>query len=444
LPHTAPTAVAIPASFKEAPGWRVAVPSDEVARGQWWLLFNDPVLSGLEEKVSVSNQTVAASRAAYEQARALVSVQRAALFPTLSASGSAADSGASSSSGTGGATSSSKYGLSIGATWEPDLWGKLGNSVTQAGALAQASAGDLLNATLSARGELALNYVQLRGIDAQKSLLDATIAGYTQALAITRNRYNAGVAATSDVLQAQTALSNAQGDRADLDRQRALLEHAIAVLVGENPSSFVLASQPWQPVIPAIPSTLPAALLERRADVAAAERRVAAANANIGIQRAAYFPTLSLSGDAGQNAASLGKLFDASSSVWSLGMTGLFTLLDFGAHAGQVAEVKAQFEQASTNYRQSVLTAVQQTEDNLVATRVLAEVSSDRSAASAAADKAEQIAQNQYKAGLIGYADAIVAQTAAYNARNANVQAIISQQSAAIALIQAIGGSWEG
>jgi len=448
--YSRPAVATIPASFKEEPGWRTAVPSDTVARGEWWALFNDPGLDALERKVLVSNQNLAAAKAAYDQARALVREQRAALFPTIDASASATRVGSFGTSrptvGSGsGATSSSgsqRYALSVGATWEPDLWGRIGNSVKQARAQAQASEADLINATLSAQGELALDYMQLRGLDMQKTVQTATVAAYRRSLTITTNRYNAGVVARVDVLQAETALRNASASLSDLDRQRATFEHAIAVLVGENPSGFTLPATPWQRGVPDVPAILPSTLLERRPDVAAAERRVAAANAAIGIEKAAFFPTIGLSGDTGFNSSSLSNLFKAASSVWSLGLTGALTLLDFGARSARVAEARAAYEQTVALYRQTALTAFQQTEDGLVAVRVLASVAQDRAAAAVAANRAEEIARNQYVSGQIGYADVIIAQTAAQSARTADIQAVVDRQTAAISLIQAIGGRW--
>ncbi|TCM22102.1 NodT family efflux transporter outer membrane factor (OMF) lipoprotein [Novosphingobium sp. PhB165] len=440
-----PTTVAIPASFKEAPDWAPARPSDDVARGAWWSLFGDPVLDGLERKVEVTNQNVAASRAAYQAARAIVAVQRSNLFPTVTGSVSAARTEPfSATSGTDPTTSTgSRFALGIGASWEPDLWGRLSNAVTQAGANAQAAAGDLANATLSAQGELATDYVQLRGIDDQRVLLDATIKDYARALTITTNKYNAGTVAHSDVYQAQTSLANATATRQDLDRQRGLLEHAIAVLIGENPSTFSLAQTDVKPTVPTTPGILPATLLERRPDIAAAERRVAAANANIGIQRAAYFPQISLSANANTDGGSVKQLFSAATSLWSLGLTGLMTLLDFGARHGQVMQAHAEYDQAVATYRQTTLTAFQQVEDNLIATRVLAGVTKSRITAADSANRAETIANNQYLAGIIDYSQVIVAQTTAFNARQTQIQAVIDQQTATIALMQAIGGKWE-
>ena len=467
---------AIPPSFKEAPGWRSAAPADAVAKGQWWLLFDDPVLNQLETRVAVNNQNVAAAAAAYDQARAAVREVRASLFPTIDLSGSATRAGSFGGAtpiiigGTGGTTGttggtgtgtgtgtgsttgttttvtngsgSRRYSLSIGASWEPDLWGSIRNGIRQQGALAAATQADLNNATLSAQGELALNYVQLRGLEAQKAILDATVRAYSRALTITNNRYTQGVIAKVDVLQAQSQLTTAQANAADLVRQRSAFEHAIGVLVGENPATFVLPEQPWNRAVPDIPATLPSALLERRPDVAAAERRVAAANSAIGIQRAAFFPTLSLSGSVGANSSSLSTLFDAASSIWSLGLRGALTLLDFVARSARVAQARAAYEQTVATYRQTVLISFQQVEDQLAAVQVLAYVGNQRVVAAQSANQVEALTQNQYLAGQIAYTDVITAQATALSARQSEAQAIVDRQVAAVTLVQAIGGSW--
>lgn len=451
-----PVIANIPAGFKELPDWRVAAPSDAVAKGEWWAMFNDPLLDELQRKVLVSNQNIAAAKAAYDQAQAMVREQRAAMLPTVSLSGKVQDAGnfqsSSTSSGSGttvtpgsGSVQSSSTSLSLGltATWQPELWLFLDNAARQSKVQAQASAGDLINATLAAQGELALDYVQLRGLDAQKIALDETVAAYDRALTITRNLYAAGVSAQSDVLQAETALRNARASAQDLVRQRAILEHAIAVLVGENPSSFAIAPAAWNPVVPDVPSLLPSELLQRRPDVAAAERRVAAANIGIGIQRGAYFPSFSLTGEVGQSANSLDALFKVASSAWSLGLSGLLTLLDFGANNAKVAQARAAYEGTVASYRQTALTAFQQTEDQLAAVRVLRGVAAERRAASTAADHAETIVRNQYQAGLVAYSSVIVAQNSALSARVADIQAVVARQVAAISLVQAIGGHWD-
>ncbi|WP_404712822.1 efflux transporter outer membrane subunit [Sphingomonas sp. MMS24-J13] len=442
----------IPASFKEAPGWRAAAPADAVAKGEWWMLFNDPTLNALEAKVSINNQNVAAAAAAYAQARATVRELRASLFPTVSLTADATRAGSFGSStttiiGSGGTTSSvssgsQRYSVSLGGTWEPDLWGKIGNSVSQQRELTQATEADLNNAKLSAQGELAADYVQLRGLEEQKVILDATVTAYARALKITTNRYNQGVVAKVDVLQAQTQLEGAKGDAADLVRQRALLEHAIAVLIGENPSSFSLPEQTWNRSVPDVPSVLPASLLERRPDIAGAERRVAAANSAIGIQKAAFFPTIDLSGSVGSNTSKIAQLFTSAASIWSLGAQGALTLLDFGARSARVAEARAAYDQAVANYRQTVLAGFQQVEDELAASRILAYVADQRTRAATSANQVEALTQNQYVAGQIAYSDVITAQTTALSARRSEAQAVVDRQVAAVTLIQAIGGSW--
>jgi len=441
-----------PTAFKEAPGWQAAAPADAIAKGQWWLLFNDPALNGLENKVSINNQNVAAAAAAYEQARAAVREARASLFPTVDLSAGATRAGSfgggqttiiGGNTVTTGGNGSRRYSVSLGATWEPDLWGRIRNTVSQQKALAQASQADLANATLSAQGELAADYLQLRGIEHQKAILDATVTAYARALQITTNRYNQGVVAKVDVLQAQTQLDSARASAADLERQRATFEHAIAVLVGENPSTFSLPEAIWAPTVPDVPGIVPSVLLERRPDVAAAERRVAAANADIGIQRSAFFPAVNLSGDLGTQSSRLGSLFTAASSIWSLGLTAAETLLDFGARSARVAEARAAYNQAVAQYRQAALTAFQQTEDELAAARILTYVAQQRSNAAASANRVESLTQNQYVAGQIAYSDVITAQTTALSARQTEASAIVDRQLAAVSLIQAIGGSWE-
>jgi NodT family efflux transporter outer membrane factor (OMF) lipoprotein len=451
-PYSRPSTVT-PATFKEAPGWQAAAPADALAKGQWWLLFNDPTLNDLEARVAINNQNVAAAAAAYEAARAAVREARASLFPTVDLSADATRAGSFGSGTTtiiggnnvsSGGSGSRRYSLTLGATWEPDLWGRIRNTVSQQKALAQASQSDLANATLSAQGELAADYLQLRGIEQQKRILDATVTAYERTLQITNNRYNQGVVAKVDVLQAQTQLETARANAADLERQRATFEHAIAVLIGQNPSTFALPAAPWAPTVPNVPGILPSVLLERRPDVAGAERRVAAANANIGIQRSAFFPTVGLSGDVGTQSSRLGSLFTAASSLWSLGLSAAQTLLDFGARAAQVAQARAQYDQAAATYRQTALTAFQQVEDELAAARVLAYVAQQRTAAAAAANRVEALTENQYRAGLIAYSDVITAQTTALSARETEASAVVDRQLAAVSLIQAIGGSWSG
>ncbi len=435
--------VATPAAFKEGRGeWVKAVPADTLERGPWWELFNDPQLNQLAAQVEVSNQNVAAAVAAYAQARALVAQQRAGLFPAVSLDAGANRSG----SGSGGKTPAhSTYQISIGGSWEPDVWGRLGRGVEGAQAGAQASLADLRAATLSAQGELATDYFNLRQSDAQIALQAQTIEGYQRSLRITQNRYNAGIVPRTDVLQAQTQLANAQADQLGLERQRAVLEHAIAVLVGKAPADFNLAARPtWEGIVPDVPFDVPSTLLQRRPDIAAAERRAAQANEQIGIAEAAFFPSLQLSGSAGLGAASIGDLFKASSLVWSLGASLAQTVFDAGATRARVESARAGLEQAAAHYRQTVLAAFQSVEDQLIASRILQQQLVLRDQAAQAANLVEQQVLNRYQAGQVNYTDVITAQVTAQSARRAVAQALSDRQVAAVALIQALGGGWRG
>ncbi|GAB3470425.1 efflux transporter outer membrane subunit [Massilia terrae] len=427
-----------PLAFKEAQGWVPAAPADTLERGQWWMLFNDPVLTGLVENVDVSNQTVAAAVAAYDQARALVQQQRASLFPSVSLNTSA------NRTGGGEAGAGNRYNLDIGGSWEPDVWGRLRANVSAAQASAQASQADLASARLSAQGELAADYFSLRASDATLALLNTTIEGYQRALQITTNRYKAGIAAHSDVLQAQTQLANAQADQQAVVRQRAQLEHAIAVLAGKAPAEFAIApTATWQVVVPEVPVGVPSTLLQRRPDIAASERRVAAANAQIGVARSAYFPNIGLTASYGTGSThSFADLFKVSNAVWSFGFSAAETLFNAGATGAAVSGAEAGQRQAAARYRQTVLAAFQNVEDQLSASRVLASQQDLRRQASEAADQVEQQMVNRYKAGQVSYTDVINAQVTALNARRNLVQVQSDRQSAAVSLIQALGGGW--
>jgi NodT family efflux transporter outer membrane factor (OMF) lipoprotein len=441
--HTPPT-VPVAATYKEAPpGWRVAEPADAFDRGPWWQLFNDPLLDELERKVEISNQTLAASEAAYRQARALVREQRAALFPQVTLGASATRSQASAGSSGVRRDPETSYRVDIGATWEPDVWGRIRSTVSAAEATAEASAADLAAARLSAQGELATNYLQILSVDSSVALLLATVEAYQEALRITRNRYEAGIAPLSDVLQAETQLASAQADLEGLDRQRAQLEHAVAILIGQAPGDFSVPVQLEKDAfVPEVPPGIPSELLLRRPDIAAAERRVASANASIGAAEAAFFPDFTLTGLFGFSGPELGRLISASSSLWSLGIAVAQTVFDGGAKAARSEQAKAAYDQTVANYRQTALTAFGEVEDQLAAVRVLARQYELRRQASIAADEAERLALNQYTAGRLGYADVIVAQVAAFNARRQLQQVISDRQTSAVALIQALGGGW--
>jgi NodT family efflux transporter outer membrane factor (OMF) lipoprotein len=443
-------------TFKEAQGWAPAAPADALDRGPWWTLFADPTLTALEQKVQVSNQNIIAAEAAYRQARAVVREDQAGLFPTLTLNGSGTTSGGGTGSkgaivsGGGGTVVSSgggqttQYRASIGGTWEPDVWGRIRRTIEGAKATAAASEATLAAARLSAQGELATDYFGLREADTEIAIAAATVDAYQKAMTIATNRFNAGVAPRSDVLQAQTQLANAQADLAGLNQQRADFEHAIAVLTGEAPGNFSLAAEAgWTGTAPDLPPGLPSTLLQRRPDIAEAERRVAAANAQIGVQVSAYFPTLTLTGSYGYSARELSSLFSSSNNLWSYGLTLAETLFDAGARRARVNEAKATHDQSVAQYRQTVLSALQNVEDELAASKVLAQQASLRQQAADAAGGAEQMVLNRYKAGQVAYSDVITAQTAAYTARRSLAQSAAQRQTTAVALIQSLGGGWK-
>jgi NodT family efflux transporter outer membrane factor (OMF) lipoprotein len=437
--YTAPPAVDTPVAFKQGQGeWVAAVPADTLDRGPWWHLFNDPVLNDLAGRIEVSNQNVAAAVAAYAQARALVAQQRSALFPLVGL-----DTGASRSGARNGAERTSLQ-LDIGASWEPDVWGRLSRNVSGARAAEQASAADLAAARLAAQGELAASYFGLRELDAQRALLSQTIAGYERTAQIATNRYNAGIVARTDVLQAQTQLANSRAELLGLERQRAQLEHAIAVLVGQAPAHFSLPPAPvWSGTVPEIPLAVPSTLLQRRPDIAAAERRVAQANEQIGIAQAARYPSLRLTGSGGLGAATVGDLFSATSVVWALGASVAQALFDAGGTRAQVDSARAGFDEAAARYRQTVLTAFQDVEDQLAAVRILGQQVALRQEASRAADQVEQQVLNRYQAGQVSFTEVVNVQVTAQNARRNLVQLQADRQAAAVALIQALGGGWQ-
>lgn len=438
-------------SYKEIQGWTPANPQADAAnRADWWTIFDDPVLNGLEEKVATNNFTLAADLAAYEQERALVAEQRAALFPTLNASG---DATASKSAG-GGATLSpggtviagrgvvQNYNLQLGATWEPDLWGKVRRGIENAKGTAQASYADYANAKLSAEMELAADYITLRMLDEQKRFDDDTVKAYALSLQVTRNKYNAGVSALSDVDNAETQLYNVRAADTALGQQRAQMEHAIAVLVGTPPADFSIAPAPWTLKPVDVPPGVPSTLLQRRPDVAAAERRAAAASAEIGVATAGYFPNLTLTGGGGSEAQKIGMLFSPQTFFWSLGASAAQTLFNGGLTHAQVQAARSGYNAAVATYRQTVLTAFQQVEDNLAAQRVLAAEQPDLQASVNSSDQARRILENQYNAGTVDYTSVVVAEVAAYNARNAELQLEANRLTTTVDLIVALGGGW--
>ena len=438
----------VPAAYKEAPGaggatWLPAAPADALDRGDWWRLFDDAELSRLAADVDSANQTVAGAVASYRQAQALVREARAAYFPSVGLSANASRSGGGNRGGAGASSTGKSFSVGLNGDWAPDFWGRVGRAVEGARASEQASAADLAAARLSAQGEMATDYFSLREADFEADLLARTIEGYERALEITQNRYAAGVVAKTDVLQAQTQLATTRSSLATLRANRERFEHAIAVLTGKAPGDFTLAARPWNEVVPALPLGVPSALLQRRPDIASAERQVAAATAQIGVQRAAYFPNLTLNASIGNASSHIGDLFKVSNALWSVGLSVAQTVFDGGAISARVSAAEAARDVAVARYRQTVLSAFQGVEDQLTNARAQAEQADLLKQASDAADQTEQQILNRYRAGQLGYTDVVTAQASALSARRALVQVAVNRQISAIALIQALGGGWD-
>ncbi|QQJ97144.1 efflux transporter outer membrane subunit [Burkholderia ambifaria] len=441
----------IPAAFKEAPaGWKVAQPADRADRGPWWSVYDDPQLDALIGKLNASNQTIAQSAAAYRQARALVAEARAAYFPTvgLTASGSRARSGrTSTSSGSSSFGSSSSisnsYSVGLDASWEPDLWGKVSRSVSAQRAGEAAAAADLANARLSQQALLAQTYFQLRTSDALQKLLDDTVKSYGDSLRLTQNQYAQGVAARADVIQAQTQLQSAQAAAIDNGVARAQYEHAIATLIGEPASTFSLPPNPLTAQPPITPVDVPSALLERRPDIAAAERRAASANEQIGVAIAAFFPTLTLSATGGFQSSVWSQLFTLPARFWTVGPQLAATLFDAGLRAAQTDAARATYDQDVAAYRLAVLTAFQDVEDNLASQRILAQEVDVQRQAVDSAEQALAIVTNQYKAGTVAYLNVLSAQTTAFTAQQKLATIAGQRMVSSVGLVKALGGGWD-
>lgn len=490
-PVQAPVAYkeATPQDYKEGEGWKVAQPGDDKIRGKWWEIYNDPQLNALEERVPVANQSIIASEANFRAARALVVSARAGLFPTITANPSYSNSrfsqtargstvvGGSSTSGTttgtgsaagtttGGSTTSSSsstsstsstgvagngsagvintYSLPFDVSYTVDLWHRVRNQIAANAYSAQASAGDLATALLSTQAELATDYFQVRASDAERRILENTVSNYTQTLKLTQALYRGGIDSEEDVAQAQTQLDTATAQLTDLGVSRATYEHAIAMLIGLPPASFSLEVAPFVPRPPEVPLALPAAILERRPDIAAAERRVAAANADIGVARAAYYPNLTLSAAAGFETSSFLKWFNWPSRFWSLGPTLSQTVFNGGALRAATEQAQASYDQAVANYRQTVLTAFQAVEDNLATLRILSqEVVEQHTAVNSAAHYLD-LSMTRYKNGVDSYLNVITAQTTLLTNRETELQIQLRQMTASVNLVMALGGGWD-
>lgn len=426
--------------------WKQTDPSDQVLRGKWWTMYNDPQLNALEDKVAVSNQTLKAATEQYLEAREQVQVARSEYYPTLAAGPSISRSRTSFNQATAVHGVSHQYNtFSLGgqAQWQPDFWGQVRRTVEQSRAVAQASAAQLANVELSVRAELAIDYFQMRGLDTQKQLLDNTVASDQEYLKLSQIRFKGGVASESDVALAQTQLEQTRAQDVDVDVARAQYEHAIATLTGVPASAFSLPPMPLTNVPPAIPVGLPSQLLERRPDIAAAERQVDAANAQIGIALAAYYPNISLTGTGGFLSGSPGTWIQGPSEFWSLGASAVELLFDAGRRHAITGQTRDAYELQVANYRQSVLNAFQEVEDNLSTLRILDQEASVQARAVASAQHSLDLSTRRYKGGVTTYLEVITAQTALLS--NQRTQADISarQYAASAQLILALGGGWD-
>ncbi|MEE4451044.1 efflux transporter outer membrane subunit [Novosphingobium resinovorum] len=446
-------AVETPQGYKTEPGWQQATPADHIDRGKWWQLFRDETLNRLAERALTANQTIAEAEATWRQARYVTREQRASLFPTVDLSGTTQRSGGGRgqssgvTTGSGSVVSSSgstSYQLSIGASWEPDLFGRIRQTISSNAATAEARRADLASAQLSVIGELATNYLNLRGADAGIALVEQTVSGYERALRIAQNRYDAGIIARTDVFQAESQLASTKSELEGLRRDRRTYENAIAVLVGAPASSFTLPAAQWSAYVPQVPVGVPSQILQRRPDIASAERAVASANATIGVEKAAFFPTLSLSADGGAQSSTLGDLLRSSSSLWSLGASLAETIFDAGARTARVRQARAAYDAAVASYRNTALVAFQDVEDQLTAAQILARQETLLRTASTAADRSEAAMLNQYQEGLVVFTDVVTTQATALSARRSLLQASVDRQTAAVALVQALGGAWDG
>jgi len=453
------------ANFKDTEGWKIAQPRDNAIRGKWWEIFDDPQLNALEEKVNVSNQTIVSAAANFRAAVALVKEARAELFPTVTltpsittsrfpSKGSVSGQTGTTATTTGGVATSTggvststgtttEYTLPLDISWQPDLWGSIRNAVASAADSAQASAADLENTRLTIQEELAADYFQLRGQDELKALLEATVKADQTSLDETQSLFQTGIDVQQDVDAAESLLASTQEQAAALGVERAEFEHAIATLIGQPASSFSIPYEPLTASPPAVPFGVPSELLERRPDVAADERLVAQANAQIGIARAAFFPTVILSASAGFESTSLGSLFSWPNRFFSIGPSASETLFDGGLRQATVEQDQAQYEETVANYRQTVLTAFQQVEDNLASLRILSQELEHEEAAVDAAKRYLAEETNRYDLGIDPYLNVLTAETTLLADQQIEVTLRINQMMASGALIQALGGGWD-
>jgi NodT family efflux transporter outer membrane factor (OMF) lipoprotein len=435
--------------FKQAEGWKVAAPADVLQRGDWWTLYGDAELDALVGRLNVSNQNLAAAEAQFRQARALAQGARSQLFPTLGASAGATRGGQGGSSSSslqnvsGGRGITENYNVGLNASWEVDIWGRLRRNLEANSANMQASAADMAAVRLSMQSQLVQTYLQLRVMDEQQRLLNQTVDAYSRSLRLTENQYRAGIVPRSDVSQALTQLRSTEAQAIDLRWQRAQMEHAIAVLIGVPPADLNIGEREYIPDIPQVPLALPSQLLERRPDIASAERQVIAANAQIGIAEAAWFPDLTLNASGGYRNSSFSDLVSLPNRFWSLGPQLAVTLLDFGGRRANLEAAEASYDQTVANYRQTVLNSFREVEDNLVQLRVLADEAVVQRQALEAAEESLRLIQNQYRAGTVDFLSVATVQTTTLNNQRTYLTLLGDRLAASVQLIAALGGGWD-
>lgn len=426
----------VPLEFRHTPGWKVAQPAELSSAVAWWSLYQDATLADLLKQLEASNQNLRAAEAAWREARALVGGSRSALYPQATG-----QVGTSRTGNDQGVNKSNE--VALGLSWQLDMWGQVRRQVEASEASAQASAAEWAGVRLSQQAELVQNYLQLRVIDEHMRLLDATVKAYQRSLQLTENRYKAGVVTRADVSQALTQLKNTQAQRLDLDWQRARYEHAIAVLIGSTPNAVQVASVETLPRLPALPIAVPSALLERRPDIAAAERQVMAANAQIGVAQTAYFPDLTLSASGGYRGSNLADWISMPNRFWSIGPQFAMTLFDAGLRRSKVEQAEARYDQQVARYRQTTLQAIGEVEDALVQLNVLAEEIQVQREALAASQDTLRLTENQYQAGMVDYLAVTNAQTIALNSQRTLLNLLGTQLTASVQLISALGGGWQ-
>lgn len=444
-PHYETPPIAVPATYGGEGAWQPAAPQDELPRGPWWVRYQDPALAGLEQQLDSASPDLAVAAARYGQARALAAEAGAGLFPLVTVGAYVNSDRQSDNRPLRSASQPTSYHddvLAGAASYELDLWGRVRNTVTAGRATAQASAGDLAAVRLSLEAELAADYLTLRGIDAQLKLYADTIATYRRALALVRDRHDGGIASGLDLARAESQLAGAEAQMTDLVARRALFEHAIARLVGATPDAVKIAADPALPAVPEIPLGVPSTLLERRPDVAAAERRVAAANASIGVARAAYFPRITLNAVGGYQDTTTAGWLTAPNRFWAVGPQALWTLFDAGLRRAETARAQSAFDEAAARYRGTVLSAFQEVADNLSLLEQLGLEARQQADAAHAAERALELATNRYTEGAVSYLDVVTAQTAALQAEGALLNVDVRRLNASVGLVRGLGGGW--